>query len=223
MPETWEAWPGGCRNFLDSLEPCKELQMWRNRVDFKVNRVFEVCLGYVSTAIFFMFCKAMAGRRALRSERPAGDVRGSLGRHAAHLGAGQGWLGGEAGRRSALRSPRFSLHVASISLQLARHFNGLSPSDASDGFSLYVSRPHWRTSRNWLHWDQNPWKCCDFEAVQGLLSLAGSGTSGGFVTVPGAHRSFQGLGAAAPGGESKEKEQGRRCPSRCHSRMSCRT
>lgn len=63
-PESWEAWPGGCRNFLDSLEPCLEVQTWRNRVDRKVNRVFEVCLGSESRHRE-MVRKAMAGLRAL--------------------------------------------------------------------------------------------------------------------------------------------------------------
>jgi len=52
-------------------------------------------------------------------------------------------------------------------------------------------RPEWRTSRNWLHWDQNPWMHPGFYAMQGFLALSEcSSTSGAFVTVPGFHKEF---------------------------------
>ena len=42
-PDTWsDGWPVGCRNFLDPLEPCSEVETWRNRVNPAVNRVFDV-------------------------------------------------------------------------------------------------------------------------------------------------------------------------------------
>lgn len=67
--------------------------------------------------------------------------------------------------------------------------NGKEGSPA-DGGGL-TERPDWRTSRNWLHWDQNPWTSPGFFAVQGLLCLSdGVPTSGGWVTVPGFHKEF---------------------------------
>ena len=42
-PDSWnDGWPVGCRNFLDPLEPCAEVETWRNRVNPAVNRVFDV-------------------------------------------------------------------------------------------------------------------------------------------------------------------------------------
>lgn len=64
-----------------------------------------------------------------------------------------------------------------------------------------VPRPEWRTSRNWLHWDQNPWSTPGFFAMQGLVGLSeSSSTSGGFVTVPGFHREFSQWGKDHPEG-----------------------
>jgi len=52
-------------------------------------------------------------------------------------------------------------------------------------------RRDWRTSRNWLHWDQNPWVHPGFFAMQGLIGLsAGDVLEGGFMTVPGFHHEF---------------------------------
>lgn len=71
-----------------------------------------------------------------------------------------------------------------------------------------TQKPEWRTApgRNWLHWDMNPWtgaattlgfrlpdpvanRGFDRLHVQGLISLASSGTDdGGFFCVPGSHR-----------------------------------
>lgn len=72
-----------------------------------------------------------------------------------------------------------------------------------DGTSEEVAaeRPEWRTSRNWLHWDQNPWSTPGFDAMQGLLALSeGTATSGGFVTVPGFHKDFARWGKEHPEG-----------------------
>jgi len=64
-----------------------------------------------------------------------------------------------------------------------------------------VDRPDWRTSRNWLHWDQNPWSNPLFFGVQGLLALSdGASSSGGFVTVPGFHHEFANWGEQHPEG-----------------------
>jgi len=49
-----------------------------------------------------------------------------------------------------------------------------------------VNRPEWKTDKNWLHWDQNPWSEPDFARVQGLVALSDfTNTSGGFHCVPG--------------------------------------
>lgn len=70
-----------------------------------------------------------------------------------------------------------------------------------DAAGAVVERPDWRTSRNWLHWDQNPWASPEFEGMQGLLGLSpASASSGGFVTVPGFHREFAAWGRRCPEG-----------------------
>eukprot|EP00434_Breviolum_minutum_P002162 symbB.v1.2.001905.t3/scaffold102.1/size330044/2 len=131
--QSWDPWPGGCRNFLDSLDPIKEVETWRNRVNSRVNRVFDV-----------------------------------------------------------LWEDRFEsfedAHEESLVMSVDR-IGLMRPTHLKDGEKL-IERPEWRTSRNWLHWDQNPWSTPDFEAMQGLLSLAGSASSGGFVTVDGFQKDF---------------------------------
>lgn len=67
-----------------------------------------------------------------------------------------------------------------------------------------AERAEWRTSRNWLHFDQNPWSRPEFFGVQGLLSLSDADeTIGGFVTVPGFHKEFKNWGVAHPEGSVK--------------------
>lgn len=134
-PSTWdgESWPAGCRNFLDPLEPCSEVTSWRNRVNPKVHRVFEV----------------------LWQQLPSSEE------------AAEGHLVASVDRFGLMRPTQF-------------------PGD--EGLR---ERPEWRTSRNWLHWDQNPWATPGFHAVQGLVALTeGTATSGGFVTVPGLTHQF---------------------------------
>ncbi|CAJ1370438.1 unnamed protein product [Effrenium voratum] len=142
-PSTWDAWPGGCRNFLDPIDPCAETQTWKNRVNPRVNRVFD------------LLWECFPDDPGARS--------GSLVMSVDRLG---------------LMRPT----------KLWR-----------DG--SWEERPEWRTSRNWLHWDQNPWSTPDFEAMQGLLCLQGDcESSGGFVTVPGFQRRFRDWGQRCPEG-----------------------
>lgn len=143
-PDTWsDGWPVGCRNFLDPLEPCSEVETWRNRVNPAVNRVFDVL---------------WEGLPELDSDEEGASVEG-------------GSLVMSVDRIGVMRPTKLCKAT-------------------TDG-QMWVERPEWRTSRNWLHWDQNPWSSPGFTAVQGLLCLAGSsGSSGGFVTVPGFHREF---------------------------------
>lgn len=74
-------------------------------------------------------------------------------------------------------------------------------------------RPEWRTTRNWLHWDQNPWSNPNFYGVQGLVSLTEStATSGGFMTVPAFHREFMAWSAAHPEGSLEAKQSRQTLP-----------
>jgi len=147
-PATWggDAWPAGCRNFLDPLDPCSEAESWRNRVHPAVNRIFDVLW------------------RSLRLEGEGEEPDGRLVVSVDRFGV--------------MRPTRVRLPAA-------------DPSVAGAAGETVKERPEWRTSRNWLHWDQNPWASPGFYGVQGLVALSdGAPTSGGFVTVPGFHREF---------------------------------
>jgi len=49
-----------------------------------------------------------------------------------------------------------------------------------------VDRVDWETSRNWVHWDQNPWVEPDFCRIQSIIALTDhTATSGGFHCIPG--------------------------------------
>lgn len=137
-PETWggDDWPAGCRNFLECLDPCAEVESWRNRIHPAVVRVFEVL---------------WQGLRRDGETSAEGPAVSSVDRFGV--------------MRPTLVPPR------------------------PGGGAAWAERPEWRTSRNWLHWDQNPWATPGFFALQGLVMLTeGTATSGGFVTVPGFHR-----------------------------------
>ena len=54
----------------------------------------------------------------------------------------------------------------------------MDASGAGGGLWKHVSRPEWRTSRNWLHWDQNPWLLSGKEPSLSLLVSSGSIQSG---------------------------------------------
>jgi len=151
VPDTWggDHWPAGSRNFLDSLDPCNEIQSWKNRVCPVVSRVFEVLW------------------KDLRQlfEDTDGELVVSVDRFGVM-------------RPTQVHMP---------------HSKGAGES--------CVSRPEWRTSRNWLHWDQNPWSTPGFFGIQGLISLSeASSSSGGFVTVPGFHHEFLRWGQEHPRG-----------------------
>ncbi|CAE8583254.1 unnamed protein product, partial [Polarella glacialis] len=78
---------------------------------------------------------------------------------------------------------------------------------ASGAGDTFEDKPHWRTSRNWLHWDQNPWSTPEFNAMQGFVSLSGgSSSSGGFVTVPGFHGQFSRWGQEHPEGSIPKRK-----------------
>ncbi|CAK9059270.1 unnamed protein product [Durusdinium trenchii] len=123
-PRSWDAWPGGSRNFVESKDPTAELQTWRNRVNGTLNRVFDV--------LWESFVPGASEGLVMSVDR-LGLMRPTL------------WRETE---------------------------------------TETIERPEWRTSRDWLHWDQNPWAMPEFEAMQGFISLSGSRSSGGFVTVP---------------------------------------
>jgi hypothetical protein len=40
-------------------------------------------------------------------------------------------------------------------------------------------KPEWKSKKNWLHWDQNPWQEPDFVRVQGLVALTNTPISRG--------------------------------------------
>lgn len=141
-PSSWDAWPGGARNFLDSLSPLEEVETWRNRVNCKVNRVFDVLWEGLP--------------EILDEDSPDHGTGGAT-------------------------SSSLVMSVDRVGL--------MRPTKMKHGGRL-IERPDWRTSRNWLHWDQNPWSSPNFQAMQGLLSLEGSRSSGGFVTVVGFQEHF---------------------------------
>uniref|UniRef100_A0A7S1QS60 Phytanoyl-CoA dioxygenase n=1 Tax=Alexandrium catenella TaxID=2925 RepID=A0A7S1QS60_ALECA len=146
-PQSWDddQWPAGCRNFLDPLDPCSEVETWRNRVVPAVSRVFHTLW------------------RGLRFDgEREDDVDGRLVVSVDRMGVM---------RPTKVKMP------------------GKDGSAADD--APLTEKRDWRTSRNWLHWDQNPWVSPGFFAVQGILGLSeGGATSGGFVTVPGFHKEF---------------------------------
>jgi len=146
-PESWDddMWPAGCRNFLDPLDPCSEVESWWNRVNPAVARVFQTLW------------------RDLRYDGEDEDSR-------------DGRLVVSVDRFGVMRPTKVKMPSKDGS--------------TADGGVLTDQRA-WRTSRNWLHWDQNPWVSPGFFALQGLLGLSdGAPTSGGFVTVPGFHKEF---------------------------------
>mmetsp|Transcript_2421 Transcript_2421/g.5615 ORF Transcript_2421/g.5615 Transcript_2421/m.5615 type:complete len:410 (-) Transcript_2421:35-1264(-) len=156
-PSTWggDAWPAGCRNFLDPLDPCAEVQSWRNRVDPAVVSVFE---------------------RLWRGLRFDGE------------------------REDEEPDGRLVVSVDRFGVMRPTRLPALGP----EGNTTWHERPEWRTSRNWLHWDQNPWASPGFYGIQGLLGLSdNAATSGGFVTVPGFHRQFAQWAREHPEGSVK--------------------
>lgn len=55
-----------------------------------------------------------------------------------------------------------------------------------------VTRPHWQTESQWLHWDQNPWEEPDFVRIQMVLAISPHlHNTGGFHCIPGAARQWQ--------------------------------
>ncbi|CAL1153501.1 unnamed protein product [Cladocopium goreaui] len=130
-PRSWDAWPGGARNFLDSLSPLEEVETWRNRVNCKVNRVFDVL---------------WEGLPEILSDEDSPD-----------------------------------------------HGTGAT----SSSLVMSVDRVG-RSTVGWTHaaHQDEAWRKLiersspDFQAMQGLLSLEGSRSSGGFVTVVGFQEHF---------------------------------
>lgn len=94
-------------------------------------------------------------------------------------------------RRDGEEDPDGELVVSVDRFGVMRPARVPAPAMEGEENGAFLERPEWRTSRNWLHWDQNPWSSPGFFGVQGLLSLSdASATSGGFVTVPGFHQEF---------------------------------
>jgi ectoine hydroxylase-related dioxygenase (phytanoyl-CoA dioxygenase family) len=55
-----------------------------------------------------------------------------------------------------------------------------------------VDRVDWETSRNWVHWDQNPWLEPNFCRIQAIIAITDStNTTGGFHCIPGFTHHFK--------------------------------
>jgi hypothetical protein len=60
------------------------------------------------------------------------------------------------------------------------------------GDMLVMQRPDWRTTENWLHWDQNPLTCRGYFGLQGIITLSSheQPDGGGFKCIPAFHQRF---------------------------------
>mmetsp|Transcript_64229 Transcript_64229/g.112075 ORF Transcript_64229/g.112075 Transcript_64229/m.112075 type:complete len:470 (+) Transcript_64229:64-1473(+) len=208
-PKTWggDDWPAGSRNFLDSLDPCLERQSWRNRVNPVISRIYEVLYRSVPP-------DGQEGEQEEIKQEPEESSDGELVVSVDRFGVMRpalvrvtvaGDKGGSpadaAATAPAAAAAKAGYPTCGGQLPVAPAPASLSKEGTEASRTVTVPRPEWRTSRNWLHWDQNPWSTPGFFAMQGLVGLsASSSTSGGFVTVPGFHHKFRQWGQDHPEG-----------------------